>query len=451
MQLRLCAMTCVALAGGCGTKSTDAVPGPSDSSTGATADTDTPASMLPDGSATSAGDAAASAQAAREFVRRSFDANAAKVVQASCGGDKLRLTLDGVLFDFDKDNLEPGGDDILAQVKKASVDPYPSAHIVVEGHTDDVGTDAHNDDLSLRRAKTVASWLQAHGVEASRLQTKGYGKRWPRVPNTTDDNRAKNRRVELIVLDQTAAKSCAQPHVPVTGPGEAQEGPGRPPEHDDGAGTGRSGSGIAVPIPETTPLTPVAFSYHYNDNIPDHHYTCFSFDPAWLPPNAPPMGLLKKDYRVQEGQFVDHCPTENVIASCDKRSFVPEMEWYYTGMTEAELGLRKQICGGKWVRNGAPAAVAKMPPDTGTYALVCDVRQTEHRCVEYRSDADATEIATAKYACKPDQQPARCPVEGVLARCEARGVINFYYVAADSGPGLRQYCEGILHGAWSQP
>ncbi len=54
--------------------------------------------------------------------------------------------------------------------------------------------------LSQRRAQSVADWLRGHGITASHLETKGYGKLKPRYPNTTEENRARNRRVEIIVV-----------------------------------------------------------------------------------------------------------------------------------------------------------------------------------------------------------------------------------------------------------
>ena len=53
-------------------------------------------------------------------------------------------------------------------------------------------------------------------------------------------------------------------------------------------------------------------------------HICFSYDPAWVPAGSPPMGYLKKDYSEHNGQFVDHCPTENVIATCDRRGVRPD-------------------------------------------------------------------------------------------------------------------------------
>lgn len=68
----------------------------------------------------------------------------------------------------------------------------------VQGHTDNVGNDAHNQTLSEARAKAVVTWLTQHGVAADRLSAKGYGKTKPVADNGSDEGRAKNRRVEIF-------------------------------------------------------------------------------------------------------------------------------------------------------------------------------------------------------------------------------------------------------------
>jgi OOP family OmpA-OmpF porin len=74
-----------------------------------------------------------------------------------------------------------------------------SLQVSVEGHTDSRGTEAYNDALSLRRANTVSEYLAEHGVDAGRLSVVGYGESKPVASNDTDDGRAQNRRVELLV------------------------------------------------------------------------------------------------------------------------------------------------------------------------------------------------------------------------------------------------------------
>jgi OOP family OmpA-OmpF porin len=70
----------------------------------------------------------------------------------------------------------------------------------VQGHTDDQGADEYNMDLSQRRAETVIAYLGLFGIDTSRLTPKGYGETAPVAPNTTEEGRAQNRRVELVKL-----------------------------------------------------------------------------------------------------------------------------------------------------------------------------------------------------------------------------------------------------------
>lgn len=104
-----------------------------------------------------------------------------------------------VFFDFDKAELkEESIPDLerLVDFLKA----YPSVRILIEGHTDDVGTDAYNDRLSQRRADAVKEYLVRNGIESRRIETKGWGRRRPLVPGTSEEARAQNRRVEVSVI-----------------------------------------------------------------------------------------------------------------------------------------------------------------------------------------------------------------------------------------------------------
>jgi len=75
----------------------------------------------------------------------------------------------------------------------------PELHIELSAHTDDVGTDDYNDQLSAKRGESALEWLVKRGIDRSRLTSVGYGKHQPLVPNTSDENRAINRRVEFKV------------------------------------------------------------------------------------------------------------------------------------------------------------------------------------------------------------------------------------------------------------
>ncbi|MEN3027379.1 MAG: OmpA family protein [Chlorobiota bacterium] len=104
-----------------------------------------------------------------------------------------------VFFDFDKAELKEESMpdlDRLVEFLKA----YPSVRILIEGHTDDVGTDAYNDRLSQRRADAVKDYLVKQGIDARRIETKGWGRRRPLVQGTTEEARAQNRRVEVSVI-----------------------------------------------------------------------------------------------------------------------------------------------------------------------------------------------------------------------------------------------------------
>jgi outer membrane protein OmpA-like peptidoglycan-associated protein len=68
------------------------------------------------------------------------------------------------------------------------------------GHTDNIGADDYNYNLSVSRAKAVVDWLIENGIDSKRLKSEGYGSKMPIVDNNTDSNRAINRRVEFKIL-----------------------------------------------------------------------------------------------------------------------------------------------------------------------------------------------------------------------------------------------------------
>ena len=106
------------------------------------------------------------------------------------------LEVYGVNFDFDKATLRPDSTPVLNQVLALfSNDAAYAAEI--GGHTDNIGQRAYNRTLSSKRAEAVKIWLVNHGASGVRITTAGYGDSRPLVPNTTDENRFRNRRVEL--------------------------------------------------------------------------------------------------------------------------------------------------------------------------------------------------------------------------------------------------------------
>ncbi len=77
----------------------------------------------------------------------------------------------------------------------------PFATVLVEGHTDSIGSDAYNMGLSDRRAKAVFDYLSSRGVNPARMSSVGYGETRPIADNSTDEGRQQNRRVMLIRTD----------------------------------------------------------------------------------------------------------------------------------------------------------------------------------------------------------------------------------------------------------
>jgi outer membrane protein OmpA-like peptidoglycan-associated protein len=110
----------------------------------------------------------------------------------------LVLTLGDVLFETGKVDLRPGALRNLYPLV-TFLQKYPERRVVIEGYTDNVGSEAYNLDLSQRRADAVRAFLLQHGVHAAQLATRGYGKASPVASNATAEGRQRNRRVELII------------------------------------------------------------------------------------------------------------------------------------------------------------------------------------------------------------------------------------------------------------
>lgn len=110
----------------------------------------------------------------------------------------LVVTLGDVLFDTAKAELKLGSDNHLDKLAQF-LNTYPERTAQIEGHTDDIGSDAANMLLSQRRADTVKAFLVAQGIAASRLSAMGKGEGEPLAANTSADARAQNRRVEVII------------------------------------------------------------------------------------------------------------------------------------------------------------------------------------------------------------------------------------------------------------
>lgn len=136
----------------------------------------------------------------REVVRIDFPA--AQDSMGAALGKECRVELRGIYFDFNEATLKPESALALQEIASA-LSSLPGRRLRLEGHTDSVGSDRYNDDLSARRAAAVkAALVRDHGADAGRLSTVGHGERRPIETNDTLAGRARNRRVELV---------CAEP------------------------------------------------------------------------------------------------------------------------------------------------------------------------------------------------------------------------------------------------
>jgi len=112
----------------------------------------------------------------------------------------LKLTMSSeVSFDFNSATIKSSFYSPLNKIADI-MKRYPQTQIVIAGHTDSVGSEQYNLNLSLRRANAVADYLISRGVAQSRLGTEGRGELEPIASNETESGRAQNRRVEIYVV-----------------------------------------------------------------------------------------------------------------------------------------------------------------------------------------------------------------------------------------------------------
>ena len=128
-----------------------------------------------------------------------FDQDLSKVIKKTIPIMELgrKLIIENLLFQTGKYNLPENVRElnILAEFMLK----HPNVGIIIEGHTDWVGSDALNDNLSVLRANSVKNYLVNSGVNSNKIQTKGYGKRKPIANNDTEFGRSLNRRTEIVI------------------------------------------------------------------------------------------------------------------------------------------------------------------------------------------------------------------------------------------------------------
>lgn len=141
---------------------------------------------------------------ARELERKLEDAKVERI------GEGIKITFDsGLLFALDSytlSNETRKNIDSMADVIKE----YNETAILIEGHTDNTGTGAYNQDLSENRAKSVFNYLVAKNVDKNRIRTVGYGESQPISANTTKSGQQLNRRVEVVITANKQLKAKAR-------------------------------------------------------------------------------------------------------------------------------------------------------------------------------------------------------------------------------------------------
>jgi len=121
-------------------------------------------------------------------------------------GEGIAVTFaSGLLYDFDSDVIKSTAADNLRQLA-ASLGKYPNTDLLIVGHTDATGSDSYNQGLSERRAKSAASFLIGEGVAPGRLRSTGRGESEPIASNDTEGGQAQNRRVEVAIYANEAAR-----------------------------------------------------------------------------------------------------------------------------------------------------------------------------------------------------------------------------------------------------
>ncbi|MBA6412020.1 OmpA family protein [Parahaliea sp. F7430] len=124
-------------------------------------------------------------------------------VQVMREGDNLRLIMPGnITFQTDSYNLRPDFYSVLNSVGQV-LSKYADTTLRVTGHTDNTGGQQHNQNLSERRAGSVADYLVTRQVERSRMLVQGMGFNQPIADNSSEQGRAQNRRVELYIIPKT--------------------------------------------------------------------------------------------------------------------------------------------------------------------------------------------------------------------------------------------------------
>jgi outer membrane protein OmpA-like peptidoglycan-associated protein len=120
-------------------------------------------------------------------------------------GEGIQVTFaSGLLFDFDSDAIRPAAA-VNLQSLAASLLQYPDTELLIVGHTDSVGSDSYNQDLSARRAVAAQRFLAGQGVASARLHSSGRGEFEPLASNESEAGRQADRRIEVAIYSRAGA------------------------------------------------------------------------------------------------------------------------------------------------------------------------------------------------------------------------------------------------------
>src|SRR2546422_9476859 len=152
--------------------------------------------------------ATARAEAEKGELRAQLLNQLNSILQTRDSARGLIVNMSDVLFDTGSYTLRAGAREKLAKVS-GIVLAHPGLNLQVEGHTDSVGSDEFNQQLSERRAGSVHDFLVQQGVKEAAVSSRGFGKTQPVATNDTPEGRQRNRRVELVVNGEAIGTSAA--------------------------------------------------------------------------------------------------------------------------------------------------------------------------------------------------------------------------------------------------
>ena len=154
--------------------------------------------------------AAAQAEKEKTDLRAQLLSQLNSILQTRDTARGLIVNMTDVLFDTGSYTLKPGAREMLAKIS-GIVLAHPGLNLQIEGHTDSVGSDEFNPQLSERRADSVRDFLAQQGVAASSISARGFGKTQPVATNDSPEGRQRNRRVEIVVNGDAIGNGASSP------------------------------------------------------------------------------------------------------------------------------------------------------------------------------------------------------------------------------------------------